>query len=262
MTLPPDAAARIAQSGYTNPGFADRYELYRPQPPVALVGLLTQFAGVSRPRLVVDLGSGTGLSTLLWAGHADEVVGIEPNREMHRVATARLAARGQADTVRSVEAYSHDTGLPAGSADIVTCSQSFHWMDPASTLAEVARLLRPGGVFAAYDYAWAACNARAHQFGEPGEPDTRWAKSGHLGRIRESGHFRFAREVLLHHVEEGDAERFCGLTVTVGLLERWLRAGKSEDDLGLDTLRAVARRVMGDRAWPWYIGYHVRLGVH
>ena len=62
-------------------------------------------------------------------------------------------------------------------------------------------------------------------------------------------------------MEGGDAERFCGLTVTVGLLERWLTAGKSEADLGLDTLREVATRVMGNRAWPWYIGYRVRLGV-
>src|SRR5689334_417288 len=112
MTSPPDVASRIAQSGYTNPGFADRYEQYRPQPPVALVGLLTQFAGMARPRLVIDLGSGTGLSTMLWAGRADEVVGIEPNPEMRRVATARIAARGLAGTVRAIEAYSHDTGLP------------------------------------------------------------------------------------------------------------------------------------------------------
>ncbi len=37
---------------------------------------------------------------------------------------------------------------------IVTCSQSFHWMEPHSTLAEIARILRPGGVFSAYDYQW------------------------------------------------------------------------------------------------------------
>ncbi len=99
------------------------------------------------------------------------------------------------------------------------------------------------------------------QLGEPGEPDTRWSKSEHLDRFRDSGHFRRAREVLVHSVEEGDVERFCGLTVTNGLLERWLAAGKSEADLGLDTLRDVATRVMGDRAWPWYIGYRVRIGV-
>jgi SAM-dependent methyltransferase len=210
---------------------------------------------------------------LLWAGQADEVIGVEPNPEMRRVAEERLAARALTPALRTIGAYGNDTGLPGGTADIVTCSQAFHWMEPESTLAEVARILCPGGIFATYDYdwppvihweverAWAACSARAAQLGEPGDPDTRWSKSGNLGRIRDSGHFRRAREVLIHSLEEGDAERFCGLTVTVGLLERWLTAGKSEAELGLDTLRKVASRVIGDRAWPWYIGYRVRLGV-
>jgi SAM-dependent methyltransferase len=271
MTTPPDDAI-IAQSGYTHPGFAERYERYRPQPPAALVGLLTQYAGGDRPRLVVDLGSGTGLSSFLWAEHARAVVGVEPNPAMRQVAETRLAARGMT-AVRFLGAYAQDTGLPTGAADIVTCSQAFHWMEPERTLAEVTRLLRPGGVFAAYDYAWppalhweveqawATCQARVQQLGEPGAPDTRWAKTGHLDRLRVSKHFRFVREVLLHAQEEGDAERFCGLTITSGVFERWLAAGKSEADLGLDTLRAVATRALGDRAWPWYLGYHVRLGV-
>jgi hypothetical protein len=32
-----------------------------------------------------------------------------------------------------------------------TVSQAFHWMDPTATLAEIARILRPGGLFAVYD---------------------------------------------------------------------------------------------------------------
>ncbi|MGH7866895.1 MAG: class I SAM-dependent methyltransferase, partial [Candidatus Dormibacteraceae bacterium] len=44
------------------------------------------------------------------------------------------------------------TGLPEACADVVTCVQAFHWMDPEIVLPEVARILRPGGVFAAVDY--------------------------------------------------------------------------------------------------------------
>ncbi|HNP88354.1 MAG TPA: hypothetical protein PKK78_19615 [Kouleothrix sp.] len=46
-------------------GFADHYDAFRPQPPVMLVTILTQLAEVPYPTLVVDLGSGTGLSTIL-----------------------------------------------------------------------------------------------------------------------------------------------------------------------------------------------------
>jgi ubiquinone/menaquinone biosynthesis C-methylase UbiE len=45
-----------------------------------------------------------------------------------------------------------ETGLPDGGADVVTCAQSLHWMEPQSTFAEVARILRLGGAFAACDY--------------------------------------------------------------------------------------------------------------
>src|SRR5215208_6283024 len=73
---------QLARSGYHQPGFAERYDRYRPRPPIALLELLPPLAGVERPRLVVDLGSGTGLSTRFWADDADEVVGIEPNDAM------------------------------------------------------------------------------------------------------------------------------------------------------------------------------------
>ena len=43
---------------------------------------------------MVDLGSGTGLSTTIWAPLADRVVGIEPSADMRRQAAARTAARG------------------------------------------------------------------------------------------------------------------------------------------------------------------------
>jgi SAM-dependent methyltransferase len=55
---------------------------------------------------------------------------------------------------RNVSELSAQTGLPASSADIVTCSQSLHWMEPEPTFAEVARILRSGGLFVAYDYDW------------------------------------------------------------------------------------------------------------
>src|SRR2546421_671540 len=48
--------------------------------------------------------------------------------------------------------FSHNTDLLDRCADIVTCSQSLHWMEPESTFAEVNRILRSGGIFAAYQF--------------------------------------------------------------------------------------------------------------
>src|SRR5436305_6724630 len=131
-------------------GYADCYDAYRPAPPSILAEILTQLAQVERPHLVVDLGSGTGLSTTYWAERAEAVVGVEPSADMRCQAEARTTA----GNVRYQEGFSTATGLPDACADIVTCSQSLHWMEPESTFAEIARILRPGGVFAAYDCDW------------------------------------------------------------------------------------------------------------
>jgi SAM-dependent methyltransferase len=139
---------RLEDSGYAVPGFAERYEAYRPRPPRALLELLPPLTGRQRLRLVVDLGSGTGLSTRFWADTADEAVGVEPQDAMRSYAEQVT----QAANVRYVAGSSYETGLPDGSADLVTASQSFHWMRPAPTFAEVERVLRPGGVLCVYQY--------------------------------------------------------------------------------------------------------------
>ena len=99
---------------------------------------MTRYAGVERPALVVDLGSGTGFSAEVWADRAQRVVGVEPNPAMREVAAARAPAN-----VSYVGTHAAETGIDSGAADVVTASQSFHWMAPGPTLAEVARILRP-----------------------------------------------------------------------------------------------------------------------
>ena len=206
-----------------------------PSPPAALVDLLCLEAQVERPHLVVDLGSGTGLSTRPWADRADEVVGVEASPEMRAQAQEATAA----GNVRFVQAYAQATGLPDECAEIVTCSQAMHWMEPEPTLAEAARILRPGGVFAAYDYDWppivhweieAAFEEMLRRLRVGRRPDgerMRYAKEEHLERIRSSGHFRYAREIVLHSRERGGAERVVGMALSLGPLTVALENGTS-----------------------------------
>lgn len=280
--IPPDdrdteaaARRRIARWG----GVARRYDAYRPATPRAMVALLTQLAGASEPAHVVDLGAGSGLSTLAWTGRATRITGIEPNDDMRRQAETRLAGITTGGDIRFVAATADRTGLPDGCADIVTASQAFHWMEPESTLTEVARILRPGGVFAAYDYdwpptitvetdllfhafmarAWAVAKARGVSAEAPG-----WQKSDHLERMRQSGHFRMTKEIALHSEETGDADRFIGLVFSnvVSLtLARDILAAK---DLDVEGFERSVRHVFAERRAPgllWRISYHARVGV-
>ena len=127
-------------------GFADLYDRVRPTPPDVLAEILWTYARTDRPT-VVDLGSGTGLSSRWASRWAGSVVGIEPSEDMRRKAEAQTDAAN----VEYRDGWAHATGLADESADIVLASQALHWMEPSSTLAEVARVLRPGGVFAAID---------------------------------------------------------------------------------------------------------------
>lgn len=143
-----ELSTRLRRSGYGRPGFAADYDQYRPRPPSLLLELLPRLARITRPRLIVDLGAGTGLSTRFWADVADEVVGVEPNQAMRRFAEQATAA----PNVRYVGTSSYDTGLPRASADVVTAAQSLQWMRRHDLFSEIARILRKGGVFCAYNY--------------------------------------------------------------------------------------------------------------
>jgi SAM-dependent methyltransferase len=261
--------ALIETSGYDRAGFASHYDRFRPRPPRALLELLCRYARAARPALVVDLGCGTGLSTRAWSGLARSAVGIEPNPAM-------LAGADDATGVEFRDGYSDETGLPDGVADIVTCSQSLHWMEPEPTFAEAARVLRPGGVFAAYDYDLPPAvdpelddAFRAYQHRRTGararrgikQGADRWPKAGHFGRMRGSGRFRVCREVVLHSSEDGNAERVGGLARSLGLPVADMSDLELERELRIEDLDWTARRVLGGRTVPFLFGYRVRIGV-
>jgi ubiquinone/menaquinone biosynthesis C-methylase UbiE len=266
--------AQVAANVDRFSGFAELYDRHRPRPPEVIVDLLTQIAAKPRP-VVVDIGSGSGLSSLIWTRRASEVVGVEPNAEMRAQALRRAAECG-ADAVKFIEGLSTATGLPDLYADIVTCSQSLHWMEPNGTIAEVARILRDGGVFAAYDCDWPpTLNAKAEQAYDACRANAeaierrlriapevvKWSKGGHLERIRQSGRFRYVKEVVLHHVESGGAERLVGLALSQGEIATLLKHGIGEDEIGITALREAARDALGDAIVPWFWSYRIRMGV-
>jgi len=241
-------------------GFADQYDRTRPRPPAALTDLIRQWIGNEDPD-VVDLGAGTGLSTTLWP----RAIGVEPSADMRAIAVARGA------TV--VDGTAEATGLPDGCADVVTASQALHWFDPERTFAEVVRLLRPGGVFAAFDCDWppavdgevdrayrefTRCYGRLEV--ERGLRPVFAGKAEHLARLRDSGLFRHVTEVCLHGMESGDADRLIETALSQGGVRALLADGASEDEIGLTDLRAVAAERLV-RPKPWWWTYRVRLAT-
>jgi SAM-dependent methyltransferase len=118
---------------------ATEYERFRPGPPMAAVEWLLP-APVGR---VVDLGAGTGALTRLLIDRAGEVVAVEPDDRMRAILAREVPG------ATAVAGRGESIPLPDGCADAVMASSSWHWMDPVPTLAEVRRVLAPGGFLAA-----------------------------------------------------------------------------------------------------------------
>ena len=93
-------------------GRARSYDDARPTPPSALPDLLTQLISLPHPALVVDLGSGTGLSTAIWAADAERVLGIEPNADMREHAAKKIAGSADAARIAYRDGTAQQTGLP------------------------------------------------------------------------------------------------------------------------------------------------------
>ena len=263
----PDASWRFS-------GVAGEYDAVRPRPPADLISLVRQWAGLDRPD-VVDLGAGTGLSAVVWAGNARQVTAVEPSAGMRRLAERRIAgdAAGSATRFTVLAATAEDTGLPDGCADVVTASQAMHWFDPDRALPEIARLLRPGGVLAAYDCDWPPwidweTAAAWEQVADRVEAEQRRraiseAHQGkdHLRRLQLSGLFRHCAEIAVHGRDQGGADRLVGLALSaIGNAAGFLADGATEDDLGFTELREVAARRLSESP-TWWWTYRVRLAV-
>lgn len=122
---------------------ATRYAAARPDYPSALFGAVEELAG--RPLAgadVLDCGAGTGIATRLIRERGARVVALEPGAGM---AAKLRAAEPGAPLVRG-----EGERLPftAGSFDMVTYAQAWHWTDPAYSVPEALRVLRPDGVLA------------------------------------------------------------------------------------------------------------------
>lgn len=102
--------------------------------------------------LEVGCGSGAMAAELLRRSPTLRLTATDVDPAMVAVATAQLAPFGARATVHEADA----TALPfdAGSFDaVVSCAMLHHVLDWEGALAEIARVLRPGGTFVGYDVA-------------------------------------------------------------------------------------------------------------
>jgi hypothetical protein len=122
--------------------FSERAQAYaaaRPGYPPAIATELMRAFDLSRDAVVVDLGSGTGLSCEPFLSAGLAVIGVEPNDAMRAAGDRQLAAFAG---YRSVKGSAEATTLPDASADLVIAAQAAHWFEPRAAGAEARRILK------------------------------------------------------------------------------------------------------------------------
>jgi SAM-dependent methyltransferase len=125
-------------------GHADIYREARPTYPPALFDWLARQA--SARDLAWDAGCGNGQASVALAAHFTRVVATDPS------ATQIANAQAQPNIDYRVEP-AEQCSLADASSDLVTVAQALHWLDPPRFYTEVRRVLKPGGLFAAWAYA-------------------------------------------------------------------------------------------------------------
>ncbi|MEP0706770.1 ArsR/SmtB family transcription factor [Parvibaculum sp.] len=103
--------------------------------------------------LVADLGTGTGRMLELFGPMAKSGIGIDLSPEMLALARAQLAQPAlQHCSVRQGDLY--DLPMQDDTVDLVTLHMVLHYLDdPAASIAEAARVLKPGGRLLIADFA-------------------------------------------------------------------------------------------------------------
>lgn len=126
-----------AAKGY--PSRAGMYVRGRPDYPPEILEWLRQRLRLEAGKSVVDLGAGTGKFTNYLARTGAHVIAVEPVRQM------REQLAGLLPDVEVREGTATAIPLPDNSVDVLTCAQSFHWFATRAALAEIHRVLKPGG---------------------------------------------------------------------------------------------------------------------
>ncbi|MBN8928924.1 MAG: class I SAM-dependent methyltransferase [Rhodospirillales bacterium] len=138
---------------------APHYVIGRPAYAPRLLERVAAAVGLGRGDAVLDLGCGPGQLARGFAAMAGQVVGMDPEPEMLRVAAALSE---EVPNLTWATGGSDDVGPGAGRFRLVVMGRSFHWMDRADTLRRLDGIVVPGGAVALF------------QTSHPETPDNGW----------------------------------------------------------------------------------------
>ena len=216
-----------AEPGRTFGRVAEAYARTRPEYSREAVAFAAEKLGLAAHATVLDLAAGTGKLTRALRERFENVIAVEPDDAM-RAWIDGYALAGSAEAIP----------LPEASVDGVFVAEAFHWFDYERALAEIRRVLRPGGGLAIVARGWGDIPPPLKD-----DLDEVWARFH--GDRREFPDWRDA-------VRPQGPERFSETVRMSGrdLVDLWL-TGSTPASIADEERRAIA-----ERAYPELAGMH------
>jgi SAM-dependent methyltransferase len=132
---------------------SEDYARYRAGYPASFYARLAAWGVGNAGQQVLDLGTGTGTVARALAAAGCGVLGVDPSEGQLEAARALAASAGLV-SCRFAVGTGEALPAPDGSVDVVVASQCWWYVEEEAALAEVRRVLRPGGWFVLCHLNW------------------------------------------------------------------------------------------------------------
>jgi len=131
-------------SFFTHPTAAQRYRAARPYFHPLVVEIIRQICGLDDCENALDVGCGTGQSTVALTALARHVIGLD-------ISQAMLDQAMPYSGVRYIRSPAEMLPFANESFDLLTAGLAFHWLDRQCFLPEAHRVLQHGSWLALYN---------------------------------------------------------------------------------------------------------------
>ncbi len=128
-------------------GVAELYETYRPSYPVELINDVVTLSGIQPDGEILEVGSGTGKATRLFAQRGFSILCLEPGQNLIDIAKAQLNDHPQ---VRFERSRFEEWEARQRKFDLLISAQAFHWVPLEVRFVKAASVLKPQGHIALF----------------------------------------------------------------------------------------------------------------
>ena len=141
---------------YENKKLAEHYVKYRPKLNVEVAECLMNFYkthqlgdnSCNQPRIMVDVGCGSGQSTNIFHSYFDEIIGTDVSKEQ----LDQARKQNMYKNIQYLEGNAENLPLASRSVDFLASTMAAHWFDLPQFFKEAERVLKPSGCLAIIGY--------------------------------------------------------------------------------------------------------------